>query len=54
MKKLNSIEQLIVSKQVSTLLGAGLPLLDAINLMQMPEVANNLKKDAPYLLHFKS
>lgn len=44
MKKLNSIEQLIVSKQASTLLGAGLPLLDAINLMQMPEVANNLKK----------
>ena len=44
MKQLNLAEQLIISKQFSTLLDAGLPLLDAINLMQMSDIANELKK----------
>jgi type IV pilus assembly protein PilC len=44
MKKLNSVEQLTVSKQFSTLLQAGLPLLDVVNLLEMSFVANSLKQ----------
>ncbi|MEY5051099.1 MAG: hypothetical protein RLZZ619_1029 [Pseudomonadota bacterium] len=44
MKKLNSVEQLTVSKQFSTLLQAGLPLLDVVNLLEMSFVTNSLKQ----------
>ncbi|MEY2706466.1 MAG: hypothetical protein RI905_215 [Pseudomonadota bacterium] len=44
MKKLNSTEQLSVSRQFSTLLQAGLPLLDTVSLMHMNDVANHLKR----------
>ena len=44
MKKLNSVEQLTVSKQFSTLLQAGLPLLDVVSLLEMSFVTNSLKQ----------
>lgn len=44
MKKLNSVEQLTVSKQFSTLLQAGLPLLDVVSLLEMSFVTNSLKE----------
>ena len=44
MKKLNWVEQLAVSKQFATLLQAGMPLLDVVNLLQMSFVANGLKQ----------
>ena len=53
MKQLNPAEQLIISKQFSTLLGAGLPLLDTINLMKMSDVANQLKQGYTLSASFK-
>lgn len=53
MKQLNPAEQLLVSKQFSTLLDAGLPLLDAINLMQMHGVASELKQGNTLSMSFK-
>jgi len=53
MKQLNPAEQLIIIKQFSTLLGAGLPLLDTINLMKMSDVANQLKQGYTLSASFK-
>jgi len=53
MKKLNSMEQLSVSKQFSTLLQAGIPLLDTVNLMQMTSVSNYLKQGHSLSKSFK-